>query len=179
MSVCLIPHLFFNAYKEQKMAEISYTGTIISETDKNGIITQANDVFQEVAGYTESELIGANHNLVRHPDMPRAVFNLVWSTIKAGNPIRGFVINKAKNGDHYWVLATVTPTADGYRAERVAPDAATINDVVAPLYKAMRDKEAETNFDDAGMEASTKILLDVLADKGLSYDELINALARA
>ena len=160
------------------MAEITYTGTIVSETDKNGIITQANDVFQEVAGYSESELVGANHNIVRHPDMPRAVFNLVWSTIKAGTEISGFVINKAKNGDHYWVLATVTATADGYHAERVAPNPTVINDIIAPLYKQMRDKEAETGYDDAGMEASTRILLDVLEEKGMSYDELINALAR-
>ena len=160
------------------MAEITYTGTIVSETDKNGIITQANDVFQEVAGYTESELVGANHNIVRHPDMPRAAFNLVWSTIKSGKEIRAYVINKAKNGDHYWVLATVTPTADGYRAERVAPNPTVVNDVIAPLYKQMRDKEAETDYDDAGMEASTRILLDVLEEKGMSYDELINTLAR-
>ena len=160
------------------MAEITYTGTIVSETDKNGIITQANDVFQEVAGYTESELVGANHNIVRHPDMPRAAFNLVWSTIKSGKEIRAYVINKAKNGDHYWVLATVTPTADGYRAERIAPNPTVINDIIAPLYKQMRDKEAETNYDDAGMEASTRILLDVLEEKGMSYDELINALSR-
>ena len=160
------------------MAEITYTGTIVSETDKNGIITLANDVFQEVAGYTESELVGANHNIVRHPDMPRACFNLVWSTIKTGKEIRAYVINKAKNGDHYWVLATVTPTADGYRAERIAPNPTVINDVIAPLYKQMRDKEAETNYDDAGMEASTRILLDVLEEKGVSYDELINTLAR-
>jgi len=160
------------------MAEITYTGTIVSETDKNGIITLANDVFQEVAGYTESELVGANHNIVRHPDMPRACFNLVWGTIKSGKEIRAYVINKAKNGDHYWVLATVTPTADGYHAERVAPNPTVVNDVIAPLYKQMRDKEAETDYDDAGMEASTRILLDVLAEKGMSYDELINALAR-
>lgn len=159
------------------MAEITYTGTIVSETDKNGIITQANDVFQEVAGYTESELVGANHNIVRHPDMPRACFNLVWGTIKSGKEIRAYVINKAKNGDHYWVLATVTPTADGYHAERIAPNPATIKDVIAPLYKQMRDKEAEMDFSDEGMEAATQILLDVLAEKGLSYDELIDALA--
>ena len=83
------------------MAEITYSGTIISDTDKKGIITQANDVFQKVAGYTESELMGANHNIVRHDDMPRAAFNLVWSTIQSGKEIRAYVINKAKNGDHY------------------------------------------------------------------------------
>ncbi|MCK5888600.1 MAG: PAS domain-containing protein [Methylococcales bacterium] len=158
------------------MAEIKYSGTIISETDDKGIITQANDIFQEVAGYSESELIGANHNLVRHPDMPRAAFNLVWSTIKTGKEISAYVINKAKNGDHYWVFATITPQDGGYRAVREAPSEAIINDVIAPLYKQMRDKEAETNYDNAGMEASTQILLDVLADKGLSYDELISAL---
>ena len=159
------------------MAEITYTGTIISDTDKKGIITQANDVFQEVAGYTEGELLGANHNIVRHEDMPRACFKLVWDTIRSGKEIRAFVINKAKNGDHYWVLAHITPTADGYHAERVAPDAATIKDVVAPLYKQMRDKEKEMNYSNEGMEAATQILLDVLTEKGLSYDELIDALA--
>ncbi len=158
------------------MAEITYSGTIISDTDKKGIITQANDVFQEVAGYTESELVGANHNIVRHDDMPRAAFNLVWSTIQSGKEIRAYVINKAKNGDHYWVLATVTPTADGYHAERTAPNSKIVNDVIAPLYKQMRDKEKEMNFSNEGKEASTQILLDVLTEKGLSYDELINAL---
>ncbi|NOQ63835.1 MAG: PAS domain S-box protein [Methyloprofundus sp.] len=158
------------------MAEINYTGTIISDTDKNGMITSANDVFQTVAGYTQDELIGANHNIVRHDDMPRACFKLVWDTIRAGKEIRAFVINQAKNGDHYWVLAHITPTSDGYHAERVAPNAATINDVVAPLYKQMRDKEKEMNCSNEGMEAATQILLDVLADKGLSYDELIDAL---
>jgi PAS domain S-box-containing protein len=158
------------------MAEITYSGTIISETDKKGIITQANDVFQEVAGYSESELVGANHNIVRHDDMPRACFKLVWDTIKSGKEIRAYVINKAKNGDHYWVLATVTPTADGYHAERIAPNPTVVNDVITPLYKQMRDIEREANFSNESMEASTQVLLDVLAEKGLSYDELIAAL---
>ncbi|TXL16957.1 hypothetical protein BMR04_07835 [Methylococcaceae bacterium HT3] len=109
--------------------------------------------------------------------MPRACFKLVWDTISSGKEIRAFVINKAKNGDHYWVLAHITPTADGYHAERQAPNPAIINDVVAPLYKQMRDKEKEMNYSNEGMEAATQILLDVLTDKGLSYDELIDALA--
>jgi len=160
------------------MAEITFTGKIISDTDKKGNITLANDVFQQVAGYTEEELIGANHNIVRHDDMPRACFKLVWDTIRTGKDICAFVINKAKNGDHYWVLAHITPTADGYHAERIAPDAATIKDVIAPLYKQMRDKEKEMNYSNEGMEAATQILLDVLAEKGLSYDELIDALTK-
>jgi len=160
------------------MAEITFTEKIISDTDKKGNITLANDVFQQVAGYTEEELIGANHNIVRHDDMPRACFKLVWDTIRTGKDIRAFVINKAKNGDHYWVLAHITPTADGYHAERIAPDATTIKDVIAPLYKQMRDTEKEMNCSNEGMEAATQILLDVLADKGLSYDELIDALTK-
>ncbi len=158
------------------MAEITYSGTIISDTDKKGIITAANDVFQEVAGYSESELVGANHNIVRHDDMPRAAFKLEWDTIASGKEIRAYVINKAKNGDHYWVLATVTPTGDGYHAERIAPSPAIVKDVIAPLYKQMRDIERDANFSNEGMEASTKVLLDLLADKGVSYDELINSL---
>jgi PAS domain S-box-containing protein len=159
------------------MAEISYTGTIVSETDSKGNITMANDVFMEVAGYSESELVGANHNIVRHDDMPRACFNLVWDTIKTGKEIRAYVINQAKNGDHYWVLAHITSIDGGYHAERVAPNPTVINDIVAPLYKQMRDKEKEMNCSNESMEASTQILLDVLTEKGLSYDELIDALA--
>ena len=158
------------------MAERMYTGTIISETDKSGKITMANDVFQEVALYTEDELVGAPHNIVRHDDRPRACFKLVWDTISSGKEVRAFVINRAKNGDHYWVLAHITPTAGGYHAERTAPNPTTIKDVVAPLYKQMRDKEREMNFSDEGMQAATQILLDVLSEKGLSYDQLIDAL---
>ncbi len=158
------------------MAEIKYTGTIISETDKKGNITLANDVFQKVAGYTEEELLGANHNIVRHEDMPRACFKLVWDTLKSGKGLRAYVKNKAKNGDYYWVLGDFTITPNGYRAERIPPNPKVVADVIAPLYKQMRDKEKEMNYSNAGMEAATQILLDVLAEKGLSYDELINAL---
>jgi hypothetical protein len=87
------------------------------------------------------------------------------------------VINQAKSGDHYWVLAHITPIDGGYHAERVAPNPTVINDIVAPLYKQMRDKEKEMNCSNESMEASTQILLDVLTEKGLSYDELIDALA--
>ena len=158
------------------MAEIKYTGTIVSETDKKGNITLANDVFQKVAGYTEEELVGANHNIVRHEDMPRACFKLVWDTLKSGKTIRAYVINKAKNGDYYWVLGDFKATANGYHADRIAPNPTVVKDVIAPLYKKMRDKEKEMNYSNAGMEAATQILLDILAEKGLTYDELINAL---
>jgi len=79
--------------------------TIISTTDIKGIITYANQGFIDIAGFSEEELIGKNHNIVRHPDMPPAAFQHLWDTIKAGQPWRGIVKNRCKNGDHYWVDA--------------------------------------------------------------------------
>ncbi len=78
------------------MAEITYTGTIISDTDKKGTITTANDVFQEVAGYSEDELVGANHNIVRHDDMPRACFKLVWDTLNLERKLKHTLLTKQK-----------------------------------------------------------------------------------
>jgi PAS domain S-box-containing protein len=85
----------------------------ITRTDTKGIITYANDAFVEVSGFSREELIGKNHNLVRHPDMPEWAFADMWTTIKGRHPWRGIVKNRAKNGDHYWVRATVSPLIDG------------------------------------------------------------------
>ena len=76
---------------------------VVSKTDIKGRITYANQVFLDIAGYVEKEVIGRPHNIVRHPEMPRAVFKLLWDTISQGNEIFAYVVNRAKNGDHYWV----------------------------------------------------------------------------
>lgn len=89
--------------------ELDTRAFLVSETDEKGRITFANDDFCEVAGYTIDELIGKPHNIVRHPDMPRAAFKDLWDTIKSGKKWRGFVKNKAKDGRYYWVYATVFP----------------------------------------------------------------------
>ena len=100
---------------------------IVSKTDLKGRITYANRVFLQVAGYTEREVLGAPHSLIRHPDMPRSVFQLLWDTIQGGREVFAYVVNLAKNGDHYWVLAHVTPTFDdagkivGYHSMRRLP----------------------------------------------------------
>ena len=88
---------------------------LVSETDKKGIIRFANDDFCKYADYNIDELIGKPHNIVRHPDMPRAAFKDLWETVKSGKRWSGFVKNKAKNGGYYWVYATVFPftTCDG------------------------------------------------------------------
>ena len=81
----------------------------VSRTDLKGIITHANDAFVELSGYSREELIGKNHNIIRHPDMPEAAFRDLWATVKSGLPWRGLVKNRRKNGDFYWVEAFVAP----------------------------------------------------------------------
>ena len=78
---------------------------IVSKTDTKGIITYVNRTFLEFAKYNEKELIGANHNIIRHPSMPRVVFKLLWDTVQAGNEINAYVKNMAKDGSFYWVIA--------------------------------------------------------------------------
>lgn len=156
--------------------EIEWSGTIISETDLSGNITMANDVFQRVAFYSEAELIGAPHSIVRHPDMPRCVFKLLWDTIKAGSPISAYVINKAKNGDYYWVLASVTPIKGGYRSERFVPKKSVVEDVIKPLYASLLAEEERVGGN-AGMESSFAMVVKLLTDKGITYDQLIASLA--
>ena len=97
---------------------------IVSATTTKGVITFCNDVFCDIAGYSNEELIGQAHNLLRHPDMPSAAFKMMWDSIKAGNPWMGIVKNRCKNGDHYWVDAYVTPLKEkgqvtGYESVRV------------------------------------------------------------
>ena len=101
---------------------------LISTTDLKGIITYCNDAFVEVSGYDSQELLGAPHNLVRHPDVPSAVFAHRWQPLKSGEPWMGIVKNRRKNGDHYWVNAYVTPILDeqgkvsGYESVRTRPE---------------------------------------------------------
>ena len=87
--------------------------TIVSRTDLKGRITYINDDFIEASGFTQEELIGQPHNLVRHPDMPEEAFDDMWRTLKAGLPWTGLVKNRCKNGDHYWVVANATPVREG------------------------------------------------------------------
>ncbi|MGQ9660692.1 MAG: methyl-accepting chemotaxis protein [Thermochromatium sp.] len=111
---------------------------IISHTDEKGRITFINDDFVEVSGFTAEELIGQPHNIVRHPDMPSEAFRDLWETVKAGRPWAGIVKNRCKNGDHYWVRASVTPKiGGGYMSVRVKP---TREEIAAAetLYARMR-----------------------------------------
>ena len=100
---------------------------LVSATDLKGRITYCNDIFAEVSGFVREELIRAPHNLIRHPDVPPAVFAHMWATLQQGKPWMGIVKNRRKNGDHYWVDAYVTPVLDsqrtviGYESVRTKP----------------------------------------------------------
>jgi len=119
---------------------------IVSKTDLKGIITYANQTFIDISGYTREELIGKNHNILRHPDMPVQAFAWLWETIQQNIPWRGIVKNRAKNGDFYWVEAYVTPIKEkgrtvGYMSVRNVPDRAEVQ-ACDGLYKALREGKA-------------------------------------
>lgn len=155
---------------------------IVSKTDLTGRITYANDVFLRVAGFTETEVLNQPHSMVRHPDMPRCVFKLLWDTLAAGNEIFAYVVNRAKNGDHYWVLAHVTPSRNsqgeivGYHSNRRVPDRKVLDTVITPLYKQLLDIENSHANRKDGMNASFDALVKILEEKGVGYDELIFSL---
>ena len=109
---------------------------LASRTDLKGIVTYANRAFVDVSGFSLDELVGKNHNIVRHPDMPPEAFADLWRTVKAGKPWTGIVKNRCKNGDHYWVKATVTPVTENgrvseYMSVRVKPTRAEISQAEA------------------------------------------------
>ncbi|MCB9858407.1 MAG: PAS domain-containing protein [Phycisphaerales bacterium] len=154
---------------------------IVSKTDLKGKITYANEVFLRVAGYTEHEVLGKPHNIIRHPDMPRCVFKLLWDTIESGKEIFAYVINRCKNGDHYWVFAHVTPTFDdsgrivSYHSNRRVPDR-TVLTTIKGLYQTLLNEERKHRNPKDQMAASMPIVLDLLKSKGMSYEELIFSL---
>ena len=140
---------------------------IVSETDEKGRITFANDYFMEVSGYTQEELIGKPHNIVRHPDMPRVVFKLLWETIGAGKNINAVVKNLAKDGRYYWIFTefeirkdTDTGKIIGYHASRKTISKHVI-EVIADLYAQLLKIEQNES-----VEASEKYLINFLKEKG-------------
>lgn len=151
---------------------------IVSKTDTKGIITYANDTFLSVAEYSEQEALGANHNMIRHPDMPRCVFGLLWSEIATGKEIFAYVKNMTKKGDHYWVFAHVTPTFGkdgkiiGYHSNRRVPKRDAV-ETCSGLYQALLEEERRHKSPKDALAASTAMVVSLLKDKGLAYDEFV------
>lgn len=154
-----------------------------STTDRKGIIVSGNRVFTRVSGWTADELVGEPHSILRHPDMPRVVFNLLWDEIQAGRPIVAYVKNLAKDGGYYWVVATVVPVADGYLSVRFKPSSAFFP-VVQGLYAKLRAIEAtvesEGHGKKAAMAASAAALGEALAGLGFAtYHEFMRVFVPA
>lgn len=108
---------------------------IVSTTDPDGIITHVNQAFIEMSGYTEDELIGAPHSILRHPDMPSVAFKDLWDTVQKGNKWQGIVKNLRKDGGYYWVKATVIPNVRkgkvvGYTSVRRKPSRTKVEECI-------------------------------------------------
>lgn len=155
---------------------------IVSKTDLRGIITYANDVFLRVAGYTEAEILGQPHNVIRHPDMPRCVFKLLWDSLKSKQEIFAYVLNMAKDGSHYWVFAHVTPSYDlrgqnvGYHSNRRVPYPDALAQV-KKLYAELLAVEKRASNPNAGMEASYNVLTDLLIQQKMDYSQFVFSLS--
>ena len=156
--------------------ELGNNDFLVSKTDIKGRITYCNQLFMKVAGYSESELLGKPHNIVRHPDMPRIIFKLLWERIQNKKEIFAYVKNKTKNGGYYWVYANVTASTDdkgniiGYYSVR-----RKVNEQALPAVEELYTKllQAESR---GGMDASQKYLNNLLKEKGVSYDEFVTSL---
>ncbi len=151
---------------------------IVSKTDLKGHITYANQTFLKIAGFTEAEILGRPHNIIRHPDMPRCVFKLLWDTLKLRQEIFAYVKNMSKNGDHYWVFAHVTPTFDaheqviGYHSSRRVPERKQV-ELFTDIYRQLL--EVERRYPDwrQGMESSMQTMLNLIASKHMEYEEFV------
>lgn len=149
---------------------------IVSKTDARGRITYANEVFERVSGYAPSDYLGAPHSFVRHPDMPACVFQMLWDTIQSGREFFGYVVNLAKNGDHYWVFAHVTPTFDadgsiaGFHSNRRSPDREAVRRIER-VYASLRAEERKHSDRREAIRASTALLSTTLSNARKSYEE--------
>lgn len=151
---------------------------IVSKTDKYGKITYVNQIFARLAGYPSADLIGANHNLIRHPEMPRVAFKIAWERIQKKQEFFGLIKNLCADGGYYWVYAYITADTDdkgeiiGYTSiRRKSPQSAI--DTIVPIYKRLVDAEAHGDI-----QASQKLLDAILAEKGVGYDEFIIGLQK-
>ena len=150
---------------------------ITSKTDLIGNITYGNSLFIKMSGYSEIDLLGKPHNIIRHPDMPKCVFKLLWDTVQKGEEIFAYVKNLSKSGDYYWVFANVTPDKDlngkivGYYSVRRKPPVKAIREHIEPLYKKLAIAE-----NSGGTNAGTKLLEDTLKSANVEYAAFVTSL---
>lgn len=149
---------------------------IVSKTDTSGKIIYGNELFIQISGYSEAELLHQPHNILRHPDMPATVYKHLWDHIRQKEEVFAYVINRTKNNDFYWVFAHITASLDdnekiiAYHSVRRKPDMQALN-AIKPLYQALLN--AERN---GGIRAGEALLTSELQKRKATYDEFILSL---
>lgn len=145
---------------------------IVSKTDMKGIIQYANRLFIKLSGYDERRLMGAPHKILRHPDMPKCIFKVWWDHLNRGEEVFAYVVNRCKNGDHYWVSAHGTVSYNenqeviGLHSDRRKPKPEVLNNTIKPLYAELLDIEKRD-----GMAAGETKINHMLDEKGMTYNE--------
>ncbi|MGK5088478.1 PAS domain-containing protein [Bdellovibrionota bacterium FG-2] len=142
-----------------------------SRTDPRGIIISGNEVFVRVSKHSKESLVGSPHNIIRHPDVPKTVFFLLWKTIQAGRPLCAYVKNMAADGSYYWVFATIFPIEEGFLSIRIKQSTALF-EKIPPLYKQILEKERS-----GGVEAGVKFLNETLNTLGFKDYEAFSRAA--
>ena len=150
---------------------------LVSKTNPKGVITYCNAGFIDISGYSESELLGTHHNIVRHPDMPRVIFSLLWETLQSNREFNGYIKNLAKDGSYYWVFANITPSYSpdnellGYYSVRRKPEPDKLN-YIQNLYLELSEIEQQSTTKDAINESRFK-LDSILNGRETGYDEFV------
>ncbi len=153
---------------------------IESDTDTKGVITYANDYFAEISGYSPEELVGQPHNIVRHPDMPKILFKILWDRLKSGQNFIAAIKNLAKDGRYYWVftdfeiIKNESGEVVGYKAVR-KKISKHVTDVLNPLYKKLTQIEK-----DKGLDEAQKYFKEFLKNHGedITVDNLLENIHR-
>ncbi len=151
-----------------------------STTDDKGVITACNPVFQRVSGYAMEELVGRAHNVVRHPEMPRAVFRLLWDALAAGRPVAAYVQNLTSDGEHYWVMATAAPVPGGFLSVRLKPTGEHFA-AAREIYARVRERELAVEGGDVrrrkpSIQAGIELMTELLHEAGFNdYGEFMHA----
>ena len=161
-----------------KEVEFSKKKFIVSKTDTKGRITFVNKNFCDVSGYTAVELIGVEHNILRHPDMPKAIFYMIWKSLNAGVGVSAVIKNLSKSGRYYWLISDISVEKDSNgnlktfsSFNRIAPE--YVRKAIEELYNEMLLVEKRE-----GVESSLQYLEKFLAHRGMSYDEFLEDLAK-
>lgn len=153
---------------------------ISSKTNTKGVLTYANSLFIEYSGYKESELLGQQHNIIRHPDMPRVIFKLLWDTLQSNREFNGYIKNLSKNGSYYWVFANIAPSYSsdnellGYYSVRRKPKPEKLN-YIQNIYADLLDIEQQSSTEEA-IDNSLYKLNTILNGREKGYDEFILAI---